>query len=129
MLLGRKLEVTNGDPVSHNVHVFWGARPAGAVDNWVQSPGARDAVPVENPELPLRIACDMHTWMRGYVFVLPHTLFSVTDVDGAFALPSLPAGSHDVIAWHEVYGESKRTVEVKAGASKSIEFTFEAPKK
>jgi len=129
MLLGRRLEVTNSDNATHNVHVFYSKPRAVGSDNWSQKPGARDPVIVENPELPLKIGCEIHTWMRAYVFVMKHGLFAVTSKDGAFSLPALPAGTYDVIAWHEVYGEAKQKVDVKAGETKSIEFTFEAPKK
>jgi len=53
---------------------------------------------------------------------------AVTDEHGAFTLPLLPPGPHELVAWHEVYGESRKRLVLQPGGTATVEFTFEAPR-
>lgn len=50
---------------------------------------------------PWRITCDIHPWMKGYVWVFDHPYFSVTDENGAFEIPLAPCGDGRLMVWHE----------------------------
>lgn len=39
-------------------------------------------------------------WHRAYLWVTEHPYFAVTDEQGRFALPQVPAGEYQLIAWH-----------------------------
>jgi hypothetical protein len=49
----------------------------------------------------VKLGCNIHDWMSGVILVVPTSYFAVTDEQGAFALPDLPPGTYNVVAWHE----------------------------
>jgi hypothetical protein len=53
--------------------------------------------------------------MSGYVLVMPYRYFAVTDVEGNFELPALPAGRCELVMWHETLGAKRQVIEAKAG--------------
>lgn len=53
-------------------------------------------------------------WMNGYILVMPHRYFAVSDAEGKFELPALPAGRYDLVLWHEVLGVKRQVVDVTA---------------
>ena len=122
---GQLLLIRNSDPVGHNVKSDPVRNPPGF--NPLQPKGAEDfKVTFQNPEMAIQIGCNIHNWMRAYVHVMAHPYFATTDKDGAFTLPPLPTGSHEVSAWHEIYGELRpKPVTVKEGETAKLEFVFE----
>jgi hypothetical protein len=53
-------------------------------------------------------------WMNGYILVMPHRYFAITDAEGKFELAALPAGRYDMVMWHETLGVKRQVVEIKA---------------
>ena len=51
-----------------------------------------------------RYVSNIYPWMGGYVWAFDHPYFAVTDADGRFELPNVPAGKWRLVAWHEVVG-------------------------
>jgi hypothetical protein len=70
--------------------------------------------------LPLKVTCDIHSWMNAYWVVTDHPYAAVSDADGKFKIENLPAGEHTFRVWHERQGYLNREykVTVKAGANK-----------
>jgi hypothetical protein len=134
--VGSRLAIRNNDPLLHNVHgrlhefetgwekistlnIFKGQ--AETDFNLVfpaQNSGARRKM--EKPGL-LRLRSDTgHTWMLGYILVMPHRYFAVTDTEGKFEFPELPPARYDVIMWHETLGVKRLVVEVKTRETKEL---------
>jgi hypothetical protein len=42
-----------------------------------------------------------HVWMNAEMFVAPHPYYAVTDESGHFELTNVPAGTYQIVAWHE----------------------------
>jgi hypothetical protein len=63
---------------------------------------------------------------RGYVGVVEHPFFAVTDTTGAFALTHLPGGAFAVAAWHEVLGQIVHRVTVEDGGMIIVDFPFQS---
>lgn len=127
---GQKVMVKSADPLAHNVHTNPLRNTAA---NFVGKPGDREGVPVvyEKPErLPVKVVCDLHTWMNAYHLVLDHPFGAVTDADGKFEIKNLPAGKHTFIIWQERAGYLNRTqmVDVAAGKSTELKLSFPADK-
>jgi len=93
--VGARLAMTSEDEVGHNV------RMSGAADlNIAISKGRRTSRRMEQPGV-VKLGCDIHPWMTGYVHVVKHRYYAVTDCDGRFELASVPAGEHQIRLWHE----------------------------
>ena len=62
---GQKLQVTNSDPVTHNIH------PLPEVNReWNSSQGPGDAPLLSHftrPEVMIRVKCNIHSWMRAFI--------------------------------------------------------------
>ena len=45
-----------------------------------------------------------HVWMNAEMMVVPHPYYAVTDESGRFEFTSVPAGTYQIVAWHEGWG-------------------------
>ena len=72
----------------------------------------------------LRLRCDVHSWMTGYVGAVSHPYFAVSSADGTFEITGVPAGTHTIRTWHERYGELTQTVQVTIGAMTDIDIGY-----
>jgi plastocyanin len=121
---GAEVDVLNNDGVLHNIHTFSTANPS---INKAQPKFKKVMTEkFEKPEI-IKVQCDAHSWMQGWIVVQAHPHYAVTDDGGAFKLDNVPAGKHKVEVWHETLGKMTREVEVKAGAPTKV--TFELAKK
>jgi len=108
-VLGQELELRNGDPSFHNVHVYLGA------ESWLKKPQPNGSVTIQKTlDAPgiLKIVCDVHPWERSFLVVSDHPYFAVTDEVGRFAIPDVPAGRYMLEAFHPRYGLRRVSVEV-----------------
>lgn len=115
----------NSDPVVHNVHAV--AKENAAFNVSLSGQGRHAERFFGKPEA-VRIKCDLHAWMGGYVVVHDSPFQAVTGEGGAFALSGLPAGAYEIEAWHETLGTSRQSVTLADGERKEITFTFPAAK-
>jgi hypothetical protein len=53
-----------------------------------------------------------------------HPYFGVTDGAGVFKIAGVPAGRYTIRAWHERFGWVNENVEVKPGATATVDFTY-----
>jgi len=79
----------------------------------------------ETAEVPIRIKDDVHPWMGAWVSVLPHPFFAVTGGTGSFEIPGLPPGKYTIEAWHSLYVQVTKEIEVgeKGEVKADLEFT------
>jgi hypothetical protein len=120
--VGQTLHVRNSDELLHNVHSV----STHANDFNVSQPkaGIVQQIPLKNPEIMLRIACDVHRWMTSFVGVVDHPYFATSDTAGTFTITNVPEGTHTIQAWHERYGVVTQQVRVTAGGTSSIDFAY-----
>ena len=83
------------------------------------------------PEFFLRTKDDVHPWLFGYVSVLPHPFFAVTDAEGRFRFPRpLPPGKYTLAAVHRRAGESTQEINLRqplpAGQPLDVQFQLVA---
>ena len=110
LMTHQDLEIRNDDATIHNVHampkinVEWNkAQRAG---------GAALETSFSQPELPIPFMCNVHPWMRAFIFVFDNPYYSVTSGQGKFELKNLPPGTYTVEAWQEKFGTQAQTVTV-----------------
>jgi hypothetical protein len=124
LMAQQKLDIKNTDPIVHNVHPVPHANRA-----WNQSQPVGSAAietSFERPDFAIPVLCNLHPWMRAYVFVFTHPYFDVTSTAGTFDLKNLPPGTYTVEAWQEKYGTQDQTVTIGPKESKAIAFRFNA---
>ncbi len=128
---GQTVKVLSDDPIAHNTHTYPGKNPS--VNSGVQ-PGDREGLLsyiFKKPEsVPVAVSCDYHTWMKAYQLPVDHPYAAVTDENGAFTIPDLPAGKHSFVVWHEAadggFVERKFAVEIKAGEATEMQIDYPA---
>ncbi len=110
IIVQQELSVENTDPTLHNVRCMADKnRPF----NLGQPPGQAPRIKTfQVPEEAVKFKCDVHPWMAAYLFVMDHPYFAVTDADGKYSIPPLPAGSYTLGVWHEAFGTQEIEVEV-----------------
>jgi hypothetical protein len=118
----QRLEITNSDPVNHNVHAESQINPAW---NESQPPRAEHKFKeFSSEEVLFPVTCSVHPWMRSYVGVSPHPFFAVTGDDGTFRLEGVPPGNYTVEAVHETYGRKQGTLTLAPGGAAVMDFTY-----
>ncbi len=113
-MVGQTVDIKNSDSFMHNVNcqakINKGFNFAQATKDQV-NPKVFD-----KPELAVKLICNVHPWMSGYVHVFDHPFFAVTDKDGNFSISGdLPDGKYTIEANHLKSGLVTGTVEVKGG--------------
>lgn len=123
--LGQPFEVLNSDPLLHNVRTNSEINAPFNQGQPVQ--GVRFSYTFSAEEVMVPVKCDVHAWMNAWVGVVDHPYFAVTGPDGRFALPSLPAGTYTVEAWHEAAGTTTGTVTVTAQGTATLALALGVP--
>ncbi len=118
--VGSTLQILNSDPMLHNIHGYMGQQTLFNL-----------AMPIKGQKLPrplprsglVRIKCDVHSWMAGFV-VVSDSPYAVVGADGTYGIKGLPAGAYTVTAWHETLGEKTAQVTVPASGDVTADFSF-----
>ncbi len=120
---GSSIELRSSDPILHNVH---GALAGKDLLFNVAMPMKGQKIKKKLKKAGLvQITCDAgHTWMRAYVQVFDHPYFAVTGADGSFKLTDVPAGTYDLVVWHEKLGVRRTKVTVTAGGDSRTAVAF-----
>lgn len=118
---GGKIDFLNSDRLLHNLHSTPSANPP---FNRTQPKGRTITIPFEKPEI-IRVTCDLHSWMRGWVVVAEHPYYALTDGAGEFELKGLPAGRYTLKVWQERLGTVSK--EVVVGDQDPTPVTLEMP--
>jgi hypothetical protein len=122
---GQPVEVVNEDRVLHDVHAYAGRR---ALFNLPQPPGRAPVVaPIPAGTEVLRLRCDVHGWMIGWVVYGDSPFTAVTTPAGIFEIHGLPPGTYTLRAWHETLGTREAQIRVTDGATAQARFAFQAP--
>jgi hypothetical protein len=119
--IGQTLEVRNEDPTEHNIHAASTLGNAINTTQLINGPVAHFTL--KSGEL-LHLRCDNHTWMSAYVAIVDNPYFAVSGTDGTFTINNVPPGRQTIKAWHEVMGTQTQMVDVQAGTTTTVDFTF-----
>jgi len=118
---GGKVDFLNSDRLLHNLH---STPSANAAFNRTQPKGRTITISFSHPEI-IRVTCDLHSWMRGWVVVADHPFYAMTNGAGEFELRGLPPGRYTLKAWQERLGTISRDVAV--GDQDPTPVTLEMP--
>jgi len=114
---GQPVEIRTSDPVLHNVNFMKSiAAVPNSPFNQAMGPNAKPLVKTfANPEVFVKLVCNVHPWMFGYIGVVEGPFYAVTDKDGKFTIPGLPDGKYTLIFKHLKAGETTADIDVKGG--------------
>ncbi len=117
-----EVEFPNADPIFHNV---FSVSPANRFDLGLYRSGSSKSRRFEEPGL-VRVYCNIHPQMVGFVLVVDSDFAAVTGPDGAFRFENVPPGDWEVKAWHEEAGETRTSVTVRARADTPVALSLDA---
>lgn len=117
MKAGTNLTIHNSDPVLHNTHGFL---IKATVFN-VAMPKQDMSVerPIRKPGI-IRVECDAHGWMLGWVYAAENPYYAMTGKDGTFSITDVPPGNYTLVVWQEHTGAVEMPVVVKAKETTSV---------
>jgi plastocyanin len=105
---GGTVDFLNSDRLLHNIH----ATPKlNVAFNRTQPKSRTIPITFDKPEI-IRINCDLHSWMIGWVVVTAHPFYAITGADGQFSFDGLPPGQYKLQIWQERLGTVAANVTV-----------------
>jgi hypothetical protein len=127
-MTNQEVVIKNADATTHNVHAFDLRTGEGqeSLFNLAQPSGAPPIIKETNGYQVMKLKCDVHPWMAGYIVVTDHPFFVTTGEDGSFTLERVPLGTYTVEAWHEHYGLKTAEVEVAKDGTAEVSFSYSA---
>jgi Carboxypeptidase regulatory-like domain len=111
VIAGGNFDIVNSDPVLHNTHGYYGKNTAFNVALPLQD--GKVTRPLRRPGV-VRVDCDAHGWMEGWVVVADSPYYAQTGADGSFTISDVPPGTYTMVVWQEHTGEVEMPVTVKA---------------
>jgi plastocyanin len=116
--VGTIVDFPNSDTKFHNVFSLSKTHP---FDLGRYPPGKSGFERFDRPGL-VRVFCDIHSHMSGYILVFSHRYFAVTDVDGRYAIPRVPPGTYTLMVWSELGSAEPRRITVTDGTIAEADF-------
>jgi plastocyanin len=121
--VGKRFKLVNEDKLLHNLRTLSKENVALNIAHPKFKKTLRIKKKFKKPEI-MRIKCDIHSWMDGWIIAIAHPYYVVSKKSGRFTLKNVPPGAYKLRAWHEILGEQVQTVTVPAGGEVKADFTF-----
>jgi plastocyanin len=122
--VGASVEFPNQDAIFHNVFSVSGENRFD-LDLYKKPKSASKRF--EHPGI-VRIYCNIHPQMSGFVLVRDNPFWARVSADGSFSIADVPAGTWVLKGWHERSGESALRVQVPETGAASVSLTLDASK-
>jgi plastocyanin len=119
--VGGTVEFLNSDRLLHNVR---GSGKENPPFNRAQPHARTISIVFKSPEI-LRVDCDLHSWMRGWIVVAEHPFYAVTNEEGEFVFENVPPGKYKLQAWQETLGRASQEVTVAGEGTQTITVRME----
>ena len=119
---GSTVNFPNLDPFNHNV--FSLAEPNG-FDLGLYGRGEAHDHRFARAGL-VRVYCNIHPRMTGFIVVRDNAWFAQPGVDGSFTIAGVPAGQYTLKVWHERAGEASQPITVPAGGLDNLVIALDA---
>jgi plastocyanin len=114
--VGGTVEFLNSDRLLHNVR---GGGKENPPFNRAQPHARTISIVFKSPEI-LRVDCDLHSWMRGWIVVTEHPFYAVTNEEGEFVFENVPPGKYKLQTWQETLGRANQEVTVAGEGTQTI---------
>ena len=144
--VGQTLSIVNVDPTTHNTHPTpklnreWNHSQSPQGDPIIKTFTREEVLipfkcnqPIEKTfarsEVLIPVKCNQHPWEKGYVAVLNHPFFAVSDGFGNYEIRGVPPGTYTLAVWHEILGWQEVEVSVMPSEVRKADFSFDSAKK
>ena len=119
---GQAVIFTNSDPANHNVRAS-SPSPTNQFNVFTGAGGRYEHRFAPDAQgRPVRLDCDIHPWMRAWIYVFDHPHFAVSDARGRFRIASVSPGTYRLVLRQPDIGyASERSVVVKPGETTRVE--------
>jgi hypothetical protein len=123
MQKGERLRIKNNDPKLHIPHSYLAERTVFMLSLPFKNTAVEATQKIKDPGV-LKLVCDTHAWMIGYLHVFDHPYFALSDGTGTFSIPNVPVGRYILNAWHEEAGTRRQEITITEGGDVRVEFEF-----
>lgn len=120
ILVGTSVDFPNRDNLFHNVFSY--SQPKEFDLGRYPKDDSR-SVKFERPGV-VRVYCDIHSHMNAIILVLQHPYFAAPDDEGRYVIRHVPEGKYVLVLWYGRDSVERRPVEIMAGESLEVNFTF-----
>ena len=107
--VGGEVSIFNNDGILHNIHTYSDKNPSVNKAQPKFKRMIKEKFTV--PEI-IKVTCDAHAWMSGWLVIEDHPYYTVTDATGRFVLEDVPPGEYDLKIWHEAFKEKVQPIQV-----------------
>jgi len=119
----QELEVTNESKFTHNTNLNESLGVNPALPSGVTEKLPRPRKRLLNKE-PIVAGCDIHPWMKAYIWAFDHPFAAFTDEHGKFTIKNAPAGADlKLMVWHEkleyITGEKGEAIKLDKDKAKT----------
>lgn len=124
---GEPVVFTNSDPANHNIRAA-SALKSNEFNIYLGEGNEHEHRFVAHAR-PVRLGCDIHPWMQGWVYVFDHPLFSVSDRRGKFLIGPLPPGEYTLrLEQPDIRFKKEQKINVRPGKPIMVEIALQAGK-
>ena len=68
----------------------------------------------------MRIDCDAHGWMEGWIYVVDNPYYAITGADGKFTITDVPPGNYKLVVIQPFTGPIEQPVTVAENKPTSL---------
>jgi hypothetical protein len=117
--LGVEVQIKNSDPVGHNTKI-----DGTSFNQMIPSSGTMLWTAQKEQAMPVGVHCSVHPWMLAYMLPRENRYYAVTEPDGTFEIPNLPAGEElEIQVWHEHGAGAQGALVVDTEAAKQLKWS------
>ncbi|MBI1822832.1 MAG: hypothetical protein HY200_09980 [Nitrospirae bacterium] len=111
-MIGDNYEIKNTDPVLHNTHLYMEET---SILNVAMPSGGRNIKRSIGQTGVIKVKCDAHKFMLGWIYVSDSPYMAISDVEGNYKISDIPEGKYKIRIWHEGFSSKEREVIILKG--------------
>ena len=119
---GTAIQLPNSDDIRHHVYSF---SPAKTFELPLYTGFPANPV-IFDKEGIVTLGCNIHDWMRAYIYVVVSPYYSISNKDGRAVITELPTGEYEVYALHYdmISEKTPETIRVSLKEDQKTELQF-----